>query len=149
MDPEGESPVESGHLPAEGRKQARIDRRTVERMERRRMEGTGPEIECARTGDMIRGDRHIGRRRQPIACCGPGVEIRTVAALPDRPGDGADFAEIGAAIGDIGDRPGAEVLMQLVAKQASHGVTSGTAVGRSSHARPSAPIAIRLASRIR
>ncbi len=50
---------------------------------------------------------------QPVASRNPRLVESTVIAVADSFRHGPDLAEIRPAIGNIGDRPAAEILMQL------------------------------------
>ncbi len=63
------------------------------------------------------GQRDAGLLRQPVAGCGSGVVKGVVIAVADGLRDRLDLAEVGAALGNVGDGPGAEILVQFVAEE--------------------------------
>ena len=121
MRAERERLVESGHLFAEGRRQARVDRRAVERVERRRVIGAGPKIERPCMRDVTFRERRVGFGADAARCRNPCVVIRAVVAVADGIGYGPDFAKLRPAIGNVGDGPGAEVFVQVVVEKTGNG----------------------------
>jgi hypothetical protein len=59
-------------------------------------------------------------RRHAVCSPDPGVVKGGVVSIADRTGDGGNLSEIRAAVRDIGERPGPELVMERVLEEQSH-----------------------------
>src|SRR5580698_3285900 len=84
------------------------------------VEGAGAEIEVARGGEVAGFFRVFGLREAAIAGRNPGFVERASVAIADGGTDGLDFCEFGATSSDVGERPTAEFIEQVVFKQETH-----------------------------
>ncbi len=114
--------IEGAGLVGVGGAQAAVHRGAVERMIGGGVEGAGAEQEIARARAPAEGEGLLRFRRQAVRGGVPRIEIGTVVALADGPGGGEHLTEIGTAIGDVGERPGAEPVVQVVLEQEPHDI---------------------------
>ena len=115
-----QAPVEGGDLLAEGRQQPRVHRRAEDRVIGGAVEARRPQPAVARAGAPPGGLVVRRLAGEPVARRAPGVAEGLVVAVADRRPDRADLAEIGAAIGDVAQRPGPELVVQVVLEQQPH-----------------------------
>src|SRR5262245_9943875 len=90
-------------------------------MEGRCIEDARAQEQLAGAGGMSLAERLLGLGHHAIARRDESVIERTVVTLAHRFGHCSDLAEVGTPIGDVCKRPGAELVVEIVLEEQSHG----------------------------
>jgi len=113
---ERQAALEQIDLAAIRREQAWVAGLAVQRVIRRPVKAACAQEQRACAAYMATSRSRLSLAGQTLCGDGPRGVKSGVVAVADLPGDRSDLAVVGAAVGDVGDRPMAEVVVKRIAK---------------------------------